>query len=334
MQSVVEKSYTLPKLLVFPSGRNMVAPAEAPLQADQTKTRYSPQKHGNLAQWVAPFISFIMLIIVVCFHYADSAAKSSDEHVNSLIDTKIDTKLNPAMEKVSTHLDKVNAQLDTKIDAVIGKIGILSDRVSRLEGARGIVDIPALRKQFNKVIAETRSALDSEKPGEPIDIRKQMQAIAATLVNVKIPADAVNEGVSALVHVAAFNYFTQAFPSHPPDLIIHNSIMAGNKEGIHIEGSVSVIADNVTIRDSAQDLSGIYWIHATFENTEIRYSGGPLFLADTTFKNCTFKFGDDPRSQEVRAALLGLTKRNMAVSMLLANDFSSLRLHPDRSRPQ
>ncbi len=312
----------------------MVAPAEAPLQADQTKTRYSPQKHGNLAQWVAPFISFIMLIIVVCFHYADSAAKSSDEHVNSLIDTKIDTKLNPAMEKVSTHLDKVNAQLDTKIDAVIGKIGILSDRVSRLEGARGIVDIPALRKQFNKVIAETKSALDSEKPGEPIDIRKQMQAITATLVNVKMPADAVNEGVSALVHVAAFNYFTQEFPSHPPNLIMRQNTIIGGREAIHIGRDVSIISDGDVIRNSGQDLSGIYWIHTTFENSEIRYAGGPLYLADVTFKNCTFKFGDDPRSQEVKAALLGITKRNKPASMLLADDFSSLRLRPDTHRPQ
>ena len=129
MQSSVVKSYTSPKLIIFP--RHMVTPANAPLQPNQTETGYSPQRHGNWAQWVAPIITLLIGIISVYImvhnRNVDIAARTSDEHVNSLIDTKIDTKLNPAIDKVNTHLDKVNDQLDTKIDALIGKIDVLSD---------------------------------------------------------------------------------------------------------------------------------------------------------------------------------------------------------------
>ena len=220
----------------------------------------------------------------------------------------------PLSERVAT--------LDTKLTDIEGRL----DRIQNALAGRGAVDAAALHQQFDKVKAEVESALAAKKPGKPADIREVKDGIASALVNVRMPADVQEQGVSALVHVAAYDYFTQAFPSHSADLIMHNFHIVGGGIAIQVGPGSSAIADGGRIVNSGQDLAGIYWIRTTFENSEIRYSGGPLYLADVTFKDCTFKFGNDPRSREVKAALLGVTKRNKPVTMLLAGNFSSLRL--------
>ncbi len=69
------------------------------------------------------------------------------------------------------------------------------------------------------------------------------------------------------------------------------------------------------INTCAQGLDGPKWINDTFNGSIIEYSGGPLYLADVSFKNCTFKFGTDPNSREALSVISA--SKGASVSLLI-----------------
>lgn len=66
---------------------------------------------------------------------------------------------------------------------------------------------------------------------------------------------------------------------------------------------VPVVVLNVAVNTCAQKLDGPRWINDQFMNSSVEYGGGPLYLADVRFVNCTFKFGDDAKSKLALAAI-------------------------------
>jgi hypothetical protein len=60
---------------------------------------------------------------------------------------------------------------------------------------------------------------------------------------------------------------------------------------------------NVHVKTCAQKLDGPRWIKTDFNGSVIEYEGGPLYLADVSFTNCTFKFGSDPKSRAALSAI-------------------------------
>jgi hypothetical protein len=145
------------------------------------------------------------------------------------------------------------------------------------------------------------------------------------------PADLRDDGVAALVHVAALRYFAEEFPRNPNVLIDGGNL---KNAGTAIDvGTGSAVVAETTIVNSGQTLDRIYWIRTIFENARIRYNGGPLFLAGVTFKNCRFDFAPSV-SVEVRTALTGrgAPKAQKPVTLLVAGNFSSLRLPGEAAR--
>jgi hypothetical protein len=65
----------------------------------------------------------------------------------------------------------------------------------------------------------------------------------------------------------------------------------------------SVVVFEVTVNTCAQKIGGPRWIGDQFNGSSIEYSGGPLYLADVTFVNCRFKFGDDRQSKQAMEAI-------------------------------
>jgi hypothetical protein len=74
-----------------------------------------------------------------------------------------------------------------------------------------------------------------------------------------------------------------------------------------------VVANDIHIIRCKQSLDGAKWIKDDFNGSLIRYRGGPLFLADVSFKNCTFDFGDDLRSQTALAAIKDSDGKPMSI---------------------
>lgn len=81
---------------------------------------------------------------------------------------------------------------------------------------------------------------------------------------------------------------------------------------LHVESSE--LADRVYVVDVSvigcqQDLDHVIWIRTHFKDATVRYHGGPLRLADATFDNCTFDFGNEPQSQRALNILRKLDGR-------------------------
>lgn len=76
-----------------------------------------------------------------------------------------------------------------------------------------------------------------------------------------------------------------------------------------------IVFFDVGIYRCSQKLSGPQWINVMFDGATLEYNGGPLKLAGTTFKDCVFKFGDDPDSRRALAAVTAA--RNEPVNLLI-----------------
>src|SRR6267143_2440748 len=70
-----------------------------------------------------------------------------------------------------------------------------------------------------------------------------------------------------------------------------------------------VVIMNATIEGATQKLDAIVWLNIKFKNSQIIYSGGPLYLGDVTFENCQFQFGSDTESQKVLAQIKEMGKQ-------------------------
>ncbi len=68
---------------------------------------------------------------------------------------------------------------------------------------------------------------------------------------------------------------------------------------VETDDESQVVIMNATIEGATQKLDAIVWLNIKFKNSQIIYSGGPLYLGDVTFENCQFQFGTDTESQKV-----------------------------------
>lgn len=78
---------------------------------------------------------------------------------------------------------------------------------------------------------------------------------------------------------------------------------------IGTDNESQVVIMNATIEGAAQKLDAIVWLNIKFKNSQIIYSGGPLYLGDVTFENCQFQFGSDTESQKVLAQIKEMGKQ-------------------------
>jgi len=77
-------------------------------------------------------------------------------------------------------------------------------------------------------------------------------------------------------------------------------------EAAHFLGLTSkdnFLVFDVRVLACRQHMEWVHWVKDEFVGSTIEYDGGPLYLADVTFTNCTFKFGDNPQSKRALAAI-------------------------------
>lgn len=83
--------------------------------------------------------------------------------------------------------------------------------------------------------------------------------------------------------------------------------LGDNVTGLASPGGVrGPIVEDSRLTGGIQILDGITWINVVFENTHIRYKGGPLRLRNVRFVNCTFDVPESPRGDQLLdIAILG-----------------------------
>ena len=62
-------------------------------------------------------------------------------------------------------------------------------------------------------------------------------------------------------------------------------------------------------------MDGVRWINGEFRGSTVEYRGGALYLAGVKFVDCTYKFGDDPKSKQALAAIIA--SKDEPVNLLL-----------------
>lgn len=274
-------------------------------------------KSALIATWLVALATVGLLVSDRCNRSAERAEKSSDEHVN----TMIDTKLNPAIDKINGHIDSKVDQLSTKIDG-------LSDRVSRIEGSLG-KRISGLETRANqqqslakiydpdRALAQIRRELQfAEKNGGTLGPEMLVDYKNAVSL-LPTSANAYWKTVAAIIN---YQSLLNQMNGNAPDPSAVAKPCAGLTKGT---GGGNIFAGGGVYKFSncIVDLnnSNVYE-HARFENCVVHYDGGPVLIGTAEFINCRFvvDIPDVPKSPIDKTLLLALlnspNQRNIRVS--------------------
>jgi hypothetical protein len=245
-------------------------------------------KHGTTAQWLAIIVSLLGSVVIgplVSLHIANRSrdAQSSDEHINSLIDTKV----NP-------ELTQIKSDLGSKMDGLSGKITTLDERVSRIEGSfdKRISGLETKADQQsslaklidpNRVLATVREEIELADSGNKtlsksnlVDYRNAVHALPPTSRAYWITVAAIINYQSKL---------NQMSGEAPDPLKVSRQCGATNDQDSHSFGNTFV---NGGFSNCFVDLDANRYINFTFRDSVIRYHGGPFTSSGVTFINCRF----------------------------------------------
>ena len=163
-------------------------------------------------------------------------------------------------------------------------------------------------------------------PADPSAIEPLERLFRTALTTRTLPENAKIEGVSALIHVDAYNNFSRALLGQRYDYLIHVTISNFGRAIVvqpNMMGKI-VVYDSTLINNGSQELAGVQWVKTTFENTKIIYHGGDVYLSDVTFRNCTFDFGKDPQSAALLRRLQDCQVKHKPATLLYAQNNEAL----------
>jgi hypothetical protein len=226
--------------------------------------------------------------------------------------------------------DKLPKDLKENYGALSQKVLNLEDRLNRLTptALNGLIPSQAVRdpKQLTEQLRQASAVIDvaftAQIPGDPksldqlqmrvADIRKAQDKdskVYAAATGTEVRLDGYQ--LSSARMLRGLNPRTEAFQN--PDISSTTEfsyLMGFTMNCLHpVAHFLSVSGQDVTVFDvrvntCAQKLEGIRWINDQFNGGAIEYNGGPLYLADVKFTNCTFKFGNDSNSKAVLSAIV------------------------------
>jgi len=175
LQAVKERVSRLPNFIIFPAHMGTPA-ANAPAPTPPQPGWW--QQHGNTAQWFAVIVALVTVFgnmaLTLWFHYTASEAKASDEHVNALVDGK----LNPAL-----------TELNRKVDAGSNKLSDLTIETANLRKAvQTLADSQS--KETQKIIDRLISTARTASPRTASKLLDTATSLLLVARSERIPADA------------------------------------------------------------------------------------------------------------------------------------------------
>jgi hypothetical protein len=312
------------------------------LMAKATNTApigHDPQRHGNVSQIVSAVASILALVVSGASVYLVSSWRSgekqsqvSDEHVNTLIESK----LQPAISAINTNTEKKLeplgvltadvSQLKGQVPELAGELHSLQTEVHNLGNT--ILQRLAPTKSMNSAQIDQRFNQMSRLVEVAFDLNlaagnpKETAVVAGRIENVlkskPHSRPTAQAGISAAVHVNGYEAFSRALNEGKDGTAVRDMTLAGPPRrsfddknfivGVGVSGREKARpVYNVVVKDLWQDLAWIPWIHVTFEHDKILYAGDDLFLADVSFKDC--EFVSSSREWPIRFAPFGDQKQ-------------------------
>jgi hypothetical protein len=297
---------------------------------------HDPQKHGNSAQWAAVGIAILLGVVnvglVVYFHSAESNARTSDEHVNSLISAKLKSDVEPKLSEIGTQLN----ELKTEAANIKKAVETLSDNQPK-ETQKTIERLLRAARQEQR--PDVASRILNTATSLVAVLRKERETASPDFFDVSIKAlngvtsKATEAAFSARLAFANYRSSLEKQPTQiaPPRIVsgpLTESILRGlpalttfeftrmlaGTEMFGVAGiparqrtfsNTNVLFDTVnfwTLNGASQTLDGIHWHNVSFIGAHIIYLGGDLDLQNVRFIDCTFEVParqePTPRSQQ------------------------------------
>jgi hypothetical protein len=310
-------------LIAFPS--YMVTPSTAPEQPNQNPAGWNPQKHGTSAQIATAIVAGLSalaslgtLTYVISTRHADQAATTSDEHINSLIDKKLEPTRNDIVQiradigTLKGQLEQLNSDLKHTKKLQLDNLTI---QFHAFQKAKITVDPTVLADLGKEVVDFSRSK-------EP-DIAEAAWTATASLAsyrsflnvsrapdisNTKPTPDPANFGIrwqSQPIPGAAnwrqMFYFPNAFVPASEAAIFTD---------IGRENQVSR-APPLIVFDApgtAIKMDGQHWKNVVIRDAMIVYTGGPAILENVLFVNCTFSISRTGAGQTLAEKIVSSPK--------------------------
>jgi hypothetical protein len=186
-----------------------------------------------------------------------------------------------------------------------------------------------LQDRFEKIKNVSQTAIAGGLISNPQTLHPVSTFLRTSLtIRDDLPQSIRQQGASALVDVSGYSVFSQDRIEKQARLIFDHNLVEGDakvwptSEWLKIPPSEAqdVVASNMLFRNMRQNITGIRWLSTVFDHSVILYDGGDLYLSSTTFKDCTFSFGNDTTSRSVQKALEA--HNGKPVTLLVTKDIS------------
>jgi hypothetical protein len=208
---------------------------------------------GTIAQWIGAVTAVLALVLTLYFHYAAAASSSADEHVNTLIDTKM-------------------AKAMDKLDAITSRLDKFEGWREGLE-ARSKLQLQGIRAKIHG--AETSNV--SLSPSQLNDYKNTIRAIP-------LSSGDYWQTVAAIINYESL--INQRNGGAPDPAKVSKPCFGLTSDEGHIGKNNSFIGGNYS--NCIVDLDTQSFQSVTLQNCVIRYHGGPIALANVRFINCRF----------------------------------------------
>jgi len=295
MQAVAEQTSVSPKVIVFRTRMGTQAPIPPDPQPNHdVEGWHNPVVHGSRAAIAAAVFACIAAIAAGGTFYvnwsnrSDQKTQQTKDQFKTDVNTLIDAKLNPVVKAVNDHTDDKFGELSNQIHALDVRIarleGPLTNRVSKLETRADQQGSLAKLIDPNRILGTIRTELQvAQASGKllPVsdlnDYRNAIQALPSSAREYWITAAAI------INYQSLVNQMSGEAPD--PSKVSRPCRGLTNEGGMHSFNNQFI---GVPISNCVVDLDTQTFRNITFQNSVIRYNGGPTSLVNVTFMHCTF----------------------------------------------
>jgi hypothetical protein len=265
-------------------------------------------------------VAVLALALTLYFRYSESAAKSTDEHVNRLIEDK----LQPATKDINANIDKQLVPVNDKLSQLLQEVGELQGRFKQLDSGQKklgnrIAQQESLSKLLdpNRILATIRAEIQfAEKEDRPLpasDLADYKNAVLAVH-----PSSAVEYWTTVAAIINYQSMLNQMSGEAPDPKEVSRPCLGVTNGGGDI--SFGNTFRGGLISNCIVDLDRESFSDVTFKNSVIRYNGGPTKLANVTFVNCTFIL--NIKAQDISTP----ESRNLLLALLNSPDQKEVRI--------
>jgi len=238
------------------------------------------QRHGTSAQWASVIMSGIALLVAVCLplflRSVDKETKTSDEHINLLIATKLDDTAKA-----------INQRTDQKLDLINGKIDELSEKIGDAQG-----QLKRLKGSPSQVLGKIRADIETATKESRIIPTTEMVSYKAAIHSIQPSSPEFWPTVAAVINYDSFVNQKKGHAPDPKKVSKVCPILTIGQNNAMIGGEYS----NCIVNLDTQVFQGV-----TFKDSVIQYHGGTTTLDQVRFINCAFVL-DLPPAPELRPA--------------------------------